>query len=69
MTVLAICVGVFILSAAASAAELPVILFSGGAAGACASGDSLDSYMHTVRDTIANALQDIANCPCGGSGR
>ena len=44
-------------------------MFSGGAAGGCPSGDPLDSYRHTVEEQIANALQDIANCPCGGSGR
>ena len=50
---------------------MAVILFNGGTARGCPSGDSLDSYRQTVRDIVASTLgrQDIANCPCGGSGQ
>ena len=46
----------------------PAVL-SGGDVGACPSSDSLDSLRQTVKQEIATALQNITNCPCGGSGQ
>ena len=65
-----LCIALFgIFASAESQTFISPAVLSGGDVGACPSSDSLDSLRQTAKQEIATALQNITNCPCGGSGQ
>ena len=65
-----LCIALFgIFASTESETFISPAVLSEGDVGACPSSDSLESLKQTAKEEIATALQNITNCPCGGSGQ